>query len=215
MAEALEKKIKQILAEKEALQKELDNISSKQPENYKVSVKLPPFWPDKPAIWFAQVEAQFQIAGIVADTTMYNYVVGQIDHKLAGEIEDIITQPQPAGQKYQILKSELINRLSMSEAQKVRKLLSDEELGDRKPSQFLRHLKSLAGTSLSDQNILRQLWLRRLPQNIQAILASQSDLALDKLADLADKIIELSVPPNSIYAETCTAIAPPADTLKI
>ncbi|XP_075991234.1 uncharacterized protein LOC142986597 [Anticarsia gemmatalis] len=173
MAEALEDKIKKMLSQKAVLEQELESLSNKKSENCKVSVRLPPFWPDKPAVWFAQVEAQFEIAGIVADRTKYNYVVGQIDHKLA-------------------------------EAQKVRKLLSDEELGDRKPTQFLRHLRSLARDSLSDQGILRQLWLQRLPQSIQAILASQPELTLDKLAELADKIVELSAP-APICAVTHTA----------
>lgn len=176
------------------------------PQNHsvsKVSVKLPPFWADRPAVWFAQIEAQFEIAGISADTTKYNYVVAQLDTTHAAEIEDIITQP-PKSEKYQKIKDELIRRLSSSEEQRIRKLLSDEEIGDRKPTQFLRHLRSLAGSILQDQSILRQLWLRRLPSHIQAIITAQADLPLDKLADLADKILEVTPAPinSNVYADT-------------
>ncbi|XP_075972473.1 uncharacterized protein LOC142974195 [Anticarsia gemmatalis] len=83
MAEALEDKVIKMLSEKAVLEQEIESLSRNKSENCKVSVRLPPFWPDKPAVWFAQVEAQFEIAGIVADRTKYNYVVGQIDHKLA------------------------------------------------------------------------------------------------------------------------------------
>lgn len=172
----------------------------------KVSIKLPPFWSDRPAVWFAQIEAQFEISGITADTTKYNYVVAQLDTTHAAEIEDIITQP-PKTEKYQKVKDELIRRLSSSEEQRIRKLLSDEEIGDRKPSQFLRHLRSLAGTILQDQSILRQLWLRRLPNHLQAIITAQADLPLDKLADLADKILEVT--PAPINAHVYAAATPP------
>lgn len=200
----LKEQLDQLKADHAALQLQLHAaqapIAPKAPEICRVSVKLPPFWPDKPAVWFAQVEAQFEIAGISADNTMYNYVIGHLDQKLAGEIEDIITRPPAIGERYPKLKEELIRRLSMSEEQRVRQLISDEELGDRRPSQFLRHLRSLSGTALTDQNILRQLWMRRLPQQVQAIIASQPDLSLDKLAELADKVIELTGPRNQIYS---------------
>lgn len=156
----------------------------------KVSAKLPPFWADRPAIWFAQVEAQFSISGIKTDQTKYDHVVARLDTQHIAEVEDIITKP-PTENKYERLKAELIRRTSTSEEQRVRQLISDEELGDRKPSQFLRHLRHLAGNVLSDENILRQLWMRRLPQHLQAILAAQSELSLDKIAELADKIIEI------------------------
>lgn len=192
MTEELLARIQKLEAEKAVLNNMLE--LDKKPETFKVSVKLPPFWPNKPAVWFAQVEAQFELSGIKADTTMFNYVISQLDQKLAGEIEDIITSPPTDGTKYKKLKEELIRRLSMSQEQRVRQLIGEEELGDRKPSQFLRHLRSLSGNDLSNENILRQLWMRRLPQQVQAILASQMELDLDKLAELADKVMEIAGP---------------------
>ncbi|XP_041969296.1 uncharacterized protein LOC121726128 [Aricia agestis] len=192
MAETPQDIILRLEAEKAALQQRLERQN--KPEICKVSVKLSPFWPNKPKVWFAQVEAQFELSGIKSDTTMFNYIISQLDQKLAGEVDDIITAPPTDGTKYLKLKEELIRRLSMSEEQRVRQLVGEEELGDRKPSQFLRHLRSLSNNALTDESILRQLWMRRLPQQVQAILVSQTDLTLEKLADLADKVIEIAGP---------------------
>lgn len=160
----------------------------------RVSVKLPPFWADKPAVWFAQVEAQFSLAQIKQDQTKFDYVVAQLDSRYASEVDDILTNP-PAADRYQRLKKELIRRLSLSEEQKVRQLLMSEELGDRKPSQFLRHMRSLAGHTQVQDSFLRTLWLQRLPPNVQAILQAQSTLPLDQVAELADRIVEVAPPP--------------------
>lgn len=203
--EQLQAQLKQLLADNAELQKRLGQ-NKVEAKVCRVAVKLPTFWADKPAIWFAQVEAQFQIANIVLDATKYNYVVGHLDQKLAGEVEDLITNPPSEG-KYEKLKEVLIQRLSISQEKRVRQLLSDEELGDRKPSQFLRHLRSLAGTALSDDNIIRQLWLRRLPQQAQAILAAQADLNLDKVSELADKIVELAPEPAVCSASSTFTLA--------
>lgn len=159
----------------------------------RVAVKFPPFWAEKPSLWFSQVDSQFTISGITNDETKFHYVVAQLDTRYASEVEDIITSP-PESDKYLTLRTKLIERLSASEEQRVRQLISDEELGDRKPSQFLRHLRSLSGPSSDQDKLLRQLWLRRLPLHAQAILTTQLDLTLDKLADLADKVVEVAQP---------------------
>lgn len=121
---------------------------------------------------------------------------------------DIISNPPPQAQRYTKLKAELIRRLSLTEEQRVRQLLSSEELGDRKPSQFLRHLRSLAGASPINENILRTLWLQRLPSNVQQILKVKPNLSLDDTADIADSIMQVNPPTPSFAVHAATA--PPA-----
>ena len=86
-----------------------------------------------------------------------------------------------------MLKNTLVNRLVVSQAQRTRQLLEMEAPGDRKPSEYLRHLQSLAGNTANDA-ILKSLWMSRLPHQIQAILASQPHAELSQLAILADAI---------------------------
>jgi hypothetical protein len=109
----------------------------------RVDVRLPPFWPERPAVWFAQAEAQFSLAGVNSEKTKFYYVISQLDHRYATEVEDIITSP-PEKDPYTMLKAELVTRLSLSREQRIHQLLTLEEMGNRKPSQFLRHLRRLA-----------------------------------------------------------------------
>lgn len=168
-------------------------------EVLRVGVRVPPFWPEEPALWFAQVESQFTLSKITTDDTKFCYLVSQLDHQYAAEVKDIITNP-PATDKYLKLKQELIKRLSASQEKRVKQLLMHEELGDRKPSQFLRHLQSLAGPAVPE-DFLTTIWSSRLPANIQTVIATQVDLPLDKLADLADKVHEI-VPTTPQVAST-------------
>jgi hypothetical protein len=57
---------------------------------YRVAARLPPFWPDRPAVWFAQAETQFEVAAIKNQLTKFNYVVEHLNQQQAAEMEDII-----------------------------------------------------------------------------------------------------------------------------
>jgi len=160
-------------------------------EVYRVAVRLPPFWPDRPAIWFSQAEAQFELAAITRQRTKFNYVVSQPNKQQAAEVEYIIISP-PEHEPYNQLKAELVRRLSTSHEQRMRQLLSHEEMGDRKASQFLRQLKGLA-PDVPDE-FLRTIWASRLA-HLQAILAGQTEVSLDAASHLADKICEVTLQP--------------------
>jgi hypothetical protein len=66
-------------------------------------------------------------------------------------------------------------------------------MGDRKPSQFLRHLRGLASDVPED--FLYIIWSSRLPTNIQTILAGQQQCSLDAEACCADRISEVAPQP--------------------
>jgi hypothetical protein len=56
-------------------------------------VRLPPFWAERPVMWFPQAEAQFFLAGVSSEKTKFFHVISQLDHRHAAELEDIITSP--------------------------------------------------------------------------------------------------------------------------
>lgn len=156
----------------------------------RIAVKVPPFWPEKPSLWFSQLEGQFELARITSDSTKFYYVISNLNNNVALEVEDVITNP-PASDMYRKLKTEIIKRLSTSQEQRIKQLLEHEEIGSRTPSQFLRHLRNLAGNAIPD-SFLKTLWLSRLPPPMQAILATQVSANLSEIAELADKIKEVS-----------------------
>ena len=170
-------------------------MTDEQPRVTAVAVKLPPFWPSDPQIWFAQVQAQFSTRGINNQRTIFDYVIASLSPEFATEICDLILTP-PEVNPYDILKEQLIKQTAASEQRRLQQLFSAEELGDRKPTQLLRRLKQLAGdTPSADGVFLRELFLQRLPTNVCMVLAStRGDTTIEELAQLADQIIEIAVP---------------------
>lgn len=155
----------------------------------RVSVKPPPFWRDNVELWFANVESQFVITGITKDDTKFHHLVAALDSDLASYVADVIKNP-PKENSYDTLKKRLIEQFTESETVRIRTLLSDMLLGDLRPSQLLHKMTQLAENRLSD-DILKMLWVQRLPLHIQHILSASSD-NLAALACIADKVHEIS-----------------------
>lgn len=165
-----------------------DELNTELVENA-VHVKLPAFGVNNPRVWFIQLECYFHFRRITSQQTMFSYVVSQLPTEVAAEVIDLI-DPMPASNPYNTLKAAIIKRTATSDEANLQKLLAGVELGDRTPSQLLRHMQSLVCGKSFDDAILRQLWLQCLPLSTRQILATQSDVPLSSLAETADKIHE-------------------------
>ncbi|XP_044755001.1 uncharacterized protein LOC123313954 [Coccinella septempunctata] len=166
----------------------------------RVAVRMPEFVAADPELWFAMAEGSFLCSGVTQDRTKFGYIVGALPAKFAAEVKDIIMNP-PTDGAYEKLKMELVRRLSASQEEKTRRLLEREEMGDRKPSQFLRHLQGLADPTVPEA-LMKSLWMSRLPKCVQVSLAIIKDTNLEDLATHADNIMEASRPIVHQIAET-------------
>ncbi|CAH8509042.1 unnamed protein product [Dicrocoelium dendriticum] len=162
---------------------------------------LPTFWIQYPQLWFFQAESFFEINRIHRDVLKVHYVISKLPPELLLLAQDILkTSPT-----YQQLRDFLIRELSLSERKRVQRLLIEEQLGDRTPTQLLRAMQALVGDSPPENSIFRQLFLQRLPTHVQQILANaHQDTDLKDLALMADKIMEIQAPTISISSPPIT-----------
>lgn len=161
--------------------------SPSEPTISRVSVKVPPFWATQPQIWFAQIESQFDICGVSTDVTKFNTIVGNIESSVLTQVTDAVLTP-PEKEKYEHLKKAIIECYSDSEQLRMRKLLSQVDLGDKKPSQLYNELRQLGGENIN-ADFLKNIWLQRLPPPVQAILVTiKGDSSI--LTNVADSVME-------------------------
>jgi hypothetical protein len=148
------------------------------------------------------------LAAITRQRTKFNYVVSHINTQQAAEFEDFFIAP-PEQEHGDRLKSELVRRLSPSREQRVGQLFSHEEMGDRKPLQFFRHLNGLALDVPDD--FLRTIWASRLPPHVQAILDGQTEGSLDSNSQGVARICKVA--PQTAIASISPA--PPDNTARL
>lgn len=155
----------------------------------KIALRLPSFWTTNPKLYFAQIEANFTLSNISAESTKFCCLISALDEQVMLTIADLIAKPD-LRDPYTSVKNRLIEEFSVSESKRIKTLLQDLTLGDSKPSALLRRMRDLAGTNFTDQ-ALKSMWLSLLPPSIQTIL-SVSKEDLDDLAGLADRVFEVT-----------------------
>ena len=166
------------------------------------SFRLPAYAPDEAELWLVQVECAFAVAGITNDQDKFRLLVANLPVHVASQVRDVVTT-EPGS--FTDLKRALGSRLAQSRASRLEALLRDQQLGDRKPTQLLRSMQHMLGSSGSDLGLLRTLFLQRLPPTTRAALALlPEDTGIDDLASAADRFQEAS------GGATVSAVSAPA-----
>jgi hypothetical protein len=151
-----------------------------------IACKLPTFWSSNPKQWFRTAESNFHVSGISSEVTRYHHVIKSLTSDVVSELEDVLDD-QSTADNYTALKAIILERFTSTTEEKLRRLVSQEAMGDRTPSQFLRHLQSLSDKNAQDK-LLRTLWVDKLPPQLQTVVAQHPELAIADVAKIADSV---------------------------
>lgn len=174
-----------------------------------LSLRIPPFWRDRPRLWFISFEAATNDLK-KSQAQLAQMVIAQLEKQDIEQISDLLYNP-PSTDQYSSLKNRLISAYEESDSRQLQKLLSEIELGDQKPTQLLRRMRTLARDKVPDST-LRLMWINHLPPHVRSVLAVSETFStqtkLDELALLADKMIENS---SSSHISTIEGTSPKAN----
>lgn len=178
--------------------KEIQAISST------LRCKVPEFYPTNPSAWFLSLDTIFELSNITSEKTKFKHLIGSLATSVVAEIQDIITEVS-ADKPYTDAKQAIIKRFQPSPEESLRKLLSEVDLEDQKPSKLLRRMKELAGfdVKVTDSPLFKEAFFMKLPQTVRAVLATwKNQLTLTQLADRADEVMAVTTEPETTTAAT-------------
>nr|VZI32432.1 unnamed protein product [Spirometra erinaceieuropaei] len=139
----------------------------------------------------APTMATFHSAKITREADKFYKLVEALSPTILSQVQTLLRDP-PTDAPYTKLKAELLRVTSVSDRQRYHALVKEEALGDRKPSELLRRMRSLVGNMKIDDKFFKKMFLERLPTSVQTILASGSDdLEISKLSQMADRMMEV------------------------
>ena len=129
------------------------------------SVKLPEFWPDNSAAWFALVESRFFMRDIKNEWTRYDQVVSSLSKEILHLVLNLVTSP-PEEDPYTTLKEWLQSSHELTNYQRIEQLLTMDPLGTRKPSELLGHMLELCPAGEESSKLFAFHFLHCLPQEL-------------------------------------------------
>jgi len=190
-----------------------------------VHCALPKFWASNLAAWFLTAESTFEVFGVEDDRNRYNLVVSAFDVSTVNEVIDVLSNP-PQSDLYGNLKRSVLARLTDSLDKQLDQLFNELELGDKRPSQLLRNMKTFAGNKVTEE-VLKVKWLHLLPPQVMRILKVLKTSSLDELSTTADELVDthpsvfavdamgrpLTSPSSTLSDASCSAVSSTNNTL--
>jgi len=148
-------------------------------------VKLPPFWPAKPKVWFTTVEAEFGTYYVNESRARFNLVIKALSEEAMERAAAIVEDPDALADPYGAIKARLLEAYQMDPWESCSRLLHFRELGELKPSQMMDSMLAL----YRPEHLFKAIFLGRLPSDMRDhVQREASRLGCRELAAYADTI---------------------------
>ena len=183
-------------------------------------VQLPPFSTIDAPTWFRRAEVQFRLKRVTNATTRADHVLAALPDEIFPRISEWLECNGDDAIEYADLKAYLLQRFTPSPATRVTQLLqlAQQPLGDQKPSDAFREMRAMARlTPAADGtprqlDLLRALWLLRLPESIRAAIPNAEEIDEDDLQVKADHLADaLTASSRRIHAVPPDTFLPSQD----
>lgn len=161
-----------------------------QPQAGLSNLKLPSFWPDKPASWFALAESRFRLHAVVREQPRFDLLVSSLTKEVVSLVLDIVEFP-PDHMPYTALKQRLLASHQLTDYQRIARLHKMEPMGGRKPSELLSAMLELCPRGQEANMFFTHLFLERLPAELRIMLGEDDHQDPRTLAEKADKLYAL------------------------
>ncbi|VDP81095.1 unnamed protein product, partial [Schistosoma mattheei] len=93
---------------------------------------------------------------------------------------------------YESLKRSILKRGDLTDRQRLDQLFNNIDLQHGSATDMSQRMREVIGLRTFDEGLPKQRLLSKLPQQVQAVLVSFQNNALDELATSADRILEIT-----------------------
>lgn len=158
-----------------------------------IAVKPPPFYHKCPAVWFRQMESQFELAKITLSSTKYHHVLSHLPEDIASNLT------LSDDSDYEKLKEEILSSLKQNKHLLIEQALSRVEIGDKRPTQLVVEIKKrFSDIGLpAEECLVKSRLLSALPCHIKSALVGHDSLPLDQYAKVADSMLAVAQPKDN------------------
>ena len=149
-----------------------------------------------PTIWFSLFKLKLQQCGLLVDEKRKNALTSCLPNDVLLIIHDLLINQA----SYQCIKQRLLQWFEPNLSSRVTELLNYSSVT---ASQFLLMLRTKLAKSDMSQEMIRELFIAKMPENIRNCLIAVKNLSLDELAITADQMISSgkeSVVKNTLFA---------------
>ena len=158
-------------------------------------VKIPPFDADYPIDWLNVAEDLLCANNITDSLTKYSIITYNLPISVGRNLRIPISSIDPFGE----LKEKFKKTFALSAKEKMRTLVQNAESRSKKPSKILEELKRIIPHHLLQEMEFKELYMAKLPINIQRILVTViKSQTIEEMAEVGDRIYEDSFEINAV-----------------